>query len=55
MLESLFNKITGLRACNIFKKRLQNRCFPMSIAKLLRIPILKGILEQLLLNFIDSK
>ena len=29
MLESLFNKVAGLQACNFIKKRLQNRCFPV--------------------------
>ena len=28
MLESLFNKYAGLKACNFIKKRLQHRCFP---------------------------
>ena len=32
MLESLFNKVTGLQACNFTKKRLQHRRFPMNIA-----------------------
>ena len=32
MLESLFNKVTGLQACNFTRKRLQHRCFPMNIA-----------------------
>ena len=26
----------GLQACNIFKKRLQHRCFPVKFVKLLR-------------------
>ena len=33
VLESLFNKVAGLRACNIIKKGLQHWCFPVSIAK----------------------
>ena len=28
-----FNKIAGFQACNFIKKRLQNRCFPVNIAK----------------------
>ena len=32
---SLFNKFAGLKACNIINKRLQHRCFPMNIAKML--------------------
>ena len=34
---------------NFFKKRLQHRCFPVKIAKVLRTPILKNICERLLL------
>ena len=37
MLESLFNKVTGLEASNFIKKGLQHRCFPVNIAKFLRI------------------
>ena len=48
MLESLFNKIPCLQACNFFKKRLQHRCFLVKFAKLLRTPILKKICERLL-------
>ena len=33
MLESLFNKIAGLKVCNFIKKRLQNRCFPVKFVK----------------------
>ena len=40
MLESSFNKIAGL-----IKKRLQDSCFPVNIAKFLRAPILKNTLE----------
>ena len=42
MLESLFNKVAGLR--------LQYRCFPVTFAKFLRAPILKNICKQLPLN-----
>ena len=30
-LESLFNKVAGLKSCNFIKKRLRRRCFPVSI------------------------
>ena len=33
MLESLFNKVTGLSACNFIKKRFQHLCFPVNISK----------------------
>ena len=57
VLESLFNKVAGLKAwrleglkaCNFIKKRLKGRCFPVNIAKFLRAPILKNISERLLL------
>ena len=36
MLESLFNTVACLKACNYIKKRLQHRGFPVNIGKLLR-------------------
>ena len=38
LLESLFIKAAGLKACNFNKKRLQHRCFPVKFAKCLRTP-----------------
>ena len=35
----------GLYACNLIKKRLQHRYFPVSTAKFLRTPFLKNICE----------
>ena len=32
-LESLFNEVAGLLACNFIKKRLQHNCFPVNIDK----------------------
>ena len=55
VLESLFNKFAGLQAGNFTAKRLQHRCFPVSIPKFWKTSILKDICERLLLNFIDSK
>ena len=37
---SLF--LTGLKACNFIKKRLQHRCFPLEFKKFLRTPNLKS-------------
>ena len=48
MLESLFNKVAGLKTCNFIKKR--QRCFPVEFAKFLRTPILKNSCERLLLS-----
>ena len=50
VLESLFNKVAGLKACNFIKNRLQRRCFPAKLAKFLRTIVLKNICERLLLN-----
>ena len=47
-LESLLNKVPGLKACNFIEKKLQHRCFPMKFAKFLRTTILKNICERLL-------
>ena len=49
MLESLFNKVADLQTCNVIKKRLQYRCFPVHITKSFRAAILKVICERLLL------
>ena len=38
VLESLFNNVAGLEFCNFIKKSLQQRCFPVNIAKHLRTP-----------------
>ena len=46
VLESVFNKVAGLKAC---KKRLQRRGFSVNIVKCLRTTMLKNICEQLLL------
>ena len=46
--ESAFNKVSELRDCNLIKKRLQHKCFPVIIAKSLRAPTLKSIYEGLL-------
>ena len=48
VLESLFNNVKGLKACNFIKKRLQRRCFPDKFVKLLRTHFSGGC-------FLDSK
>ena len=45
----LFNKAVVLQVCNFIKKKLQHRCFPVIIAKFLRMPNLKNICDRLLL------
>ena len=40
--QSLFlNKVTGLRAATLLKKRLWHRCFPVNFVKFLRTPFLQ--------------
>ena len=31
-MESLFDKVAGLKSCNFIKKRFQHNCFPVSNA-----------------------
>ena len=51
VLETFFNTVAWLKACNVIKKRLRQRCFPVNIANFLRhLSILKIICEQLLLK-----
>ena len=38
VLESLFDKVADLKACNFIKKVLRHRCFRVNIAKFLRTP-----------------
>ena len=42
LLESLFNKVAELRACNFIKIWLQHRCFSVIIAKFLRTVFLQN-------------
>ena len=49
MIESLFNKVAGLKACKFIKKRPQHRCFHVNIVKFLRTPSLKNICDRVLL------
>ena len=50
MLGSFFIKVTDLNTCNFIKERLRHRYFLVNIAKYLRTPDLKKILERLLLD-----
>ena len=51
VLESLFNKAAGLKACNSIKKRLQHSCFPVKLAKFLKTPFFTEEFQWLLLTF----
>ena len=46
-------KSQTLRPATLLKKRLQDRCFPLNTAKVLRIPVLKKICERLLLQLVS--
>ena len=37
----ILNKVADLQACNFIKKRLQHRCFTVSIVRFSKTPILK--------------
>ena len=47
--EFFFNKIAGLRAATLLKKKLWHRCFPVNSAKFLRTPFLQNTFGRLLL------
>ena len=51
VLESLFDSLAGFKTCNFLKKRLQQKCFPVNIAKFLKTLILIKICKQQLLPF----
>ena len=51
VLESLFNKVAGLKARNPIKKRLQYRYFPVKFAKSQGAPFFTEQLQWLLLRF----
>ena len=39
VLKYLFNKGSGLKACKFIKMGLQHRCFPVSVAKFLKVAL----------------
>ena len=41
-----FNKLTGLKACNFIKKRLQHMCFSVKFAKFLRRILKKNYFDE---------
>ena len=42
LLGSYFNRVSGLRAVTLLKKRLQHRCFQVNFMKFLRTPFLQN-------------
>ena len=49
-----FNKVAGLRPATLLKERLQYRCFPVNIAKLLRAAFFIEHLRWLRLYILDG-
>ena len=45
-MESLFDKVADHEACNFIKKRFQQMCFLVNIAKFLKTAILKNTCER---------
>ena len=50
MLVPFSENVAGLKACNFMKKRPQNRCSPVNIAKFLILLISKTICERLVFD-----
>ena len=53
-VESLFNKVAGLKAYKFIKKRLWQRCFLVNIVKLLKTAFFIEHLCWLLLDFLQT-
>ena len=49
-----FNKVAGLRAATLLKKRPWHRCLPVNFAKFLRTPFLHYTSGRLLVNLLLS-
>ena len=54
MLVSLFNKVVDLKVCSFIKKRLQYKCFPVKLAKILRTPSFTEHFKWFLLWFLQQ-
>ena len=48
--KTISKKICELLHLNLFKKKIQHRCFPMNFVNFSRAPILKSTYEQLVLK-----
>ena len=55
VLEIFFKQSCRSSVCKLFRKRMQNKCFPVKFVKLLRTPTLKNINKQLLLEVVSKK
>ena len=54
VLESLFNKVTDLMACNSIKKETSTQVFPVNITKCLRTAFLMEHLRWLRLKMVEE-
>ena len=54
MSDSLLKNVAGLKACNFIKKRPQNRCFPVNIAKFLILLTSEIICGRQLFDFFNG-
>ena len=54
VLKSLFNKVSGLKVCNFFKKSLQHMSFPMKFVKFPKVPFFTEHLWWWLLEEIEK-
>ena len=56
LLESLFEKVASLKACNFIKKRLQHRCqvFPVKFTNFLRTPSPASVSTRIAGKFLFS-
>ena len=50
VLESFFNTVAGFKICNLIKKRLQHRCFPVNICEIFKNSFCMEHLRWLLSN-----
>ena len=51
MLDSLFNKATAdLQLTNLFKKKLQHKCFPANFAEFIKATLVEHLLQLLLFD-----
>ena len=55
VLKIFFKQSCRSSVCKLFRKRMQNKCFPVKFVKLLRTPTLKNISKQLLLEVVYKK
>ena len=55
LLDFLFNKILGLQTCNFIKKQLQQKCFSVDVANILRTTFSIELFLFLVAAFMSSR